>query len=328
MTILVTGPNGFVGSALTDALGASGYNVKRGLRRLAPQPASHNWSDVVVGDINGETDWTSTLKGVDTVVHLAARVHVMDEREADALAAFWAVNVEGTERLARQAAEAGVNRLVYLSSIKVNGESTEYDHQGRNLAFSERDVPVPQDPYGVSKWEAEQALHRVSEEAGIEVVVVRPPLVYGPGVKANFSRLLHWVDKGIPLPLARVDNRRSLLALDNLVDFLVRCVDHPAAAGETFLVADGEDLSTPELIRKIAAQMGRPARLAPFPSGLMRLVARLLGKGAVVNRLCGSLQVDIGKARQVLGWKPPVSVDEGLNKTVAWYMREKEGRNA
>lgn len=331
--VLVTGASGFVGRALIERLLRDGVFVPRAVSR-----SDRSWpfgaEAVRIDDLALDTDWREAFApgaGGDApsaVVHLAARVHTMDDNSTDPLTEFRKVNTLGTERLARMAAAAGVKRFVYVSTIKVNGESTEHDPQRRSLAFSEKDVPYPRDPYGESKWEAEQTLLRVSDETGMEIVVVRPPLVYGPEVRANFLRLLHWVDKGIPLPLASVDNRRSLVALDNLVDFLMLCIEHPAAAGETFLVADGEDLSTPELIRRIAAHMGRPARLIPLPLGLIRLAGRLSGKEAMVDRLCGSLRVDNSNALQVLGWKPPVSVDEGLSKTVAWYLKDKEGRNA
>jgi nucleoside-diphosphate-sugar epimerase len=216
----------------------------------------------------------------------------------------------------------------YLSSIKVNGEHTGlrceesgYRKKNEKIRFSETDTPNPQDPYAVSKWEAEQLLHDIATETGMEVVIVRPPLVYGPGVKANFLRLLQFVEKGLPLPLASIRNKRSMVSLDNLVDFLICCLEHPAAAGEIFLISDGEDVSTPELIQRIASQIKRPARLFPVPVNLLKLVAKLTCKTAELDRLCGSLQVDISKAKKVLGWEPPFSVDQGLAKTVAWYTK-------
>jgi len=252
-------------------------------------------------------DWGKVLVGVSTVVHLAARVHVMHETETDPLTAFRAVNVGGTLKLARQAAAAGVKRFVFISSVKVNGESTS-----SGKAFTELDAPNPQDAYGQSKHEAEQGLRQLSADTGMEVVIIRPPLVYGPGVKANFAALMRAVQRGWPLPLGAVHNQRSLVALSNLVDFIVTCLTHPAAANQTFLVSDGEDLSTPDLIRRMARAMNRPARLLPVPVWALQAVALLLGKGDAVQRLCGNLQVDISKARKLLGWNPPVSVDEGL----------------
>lgn len=264
-----------------------------------------------VGDIGPATDWTTVLNGVDCVVHLAARAHVMDDSAPEPLAAYREVNVAGTRRLAEQAAAAGVRRLVMVSSIKVNGERTA---PGAPFLFS--DPPAPEDAYGLSKWEAEQALWLVAAETGLEVVVVRPPLVYGPGARGNFQRLLRWVARGLPLPLGAVENRRSLVALDNLVDLLRVCIDHPAATGQTFLVSDGEDLSTPELIRRLAAAMGRKPRLLPVPPALLRLGGWLLGRSGEVARLLGSLQVDIAHTREILGWTPPISVQEGLRRTV------------
>jgi len=264
-----------------------------------------------VGEINSRTDWSAALAGVDCMIHCAARAHVMHETESDALAAYRAVNVDGSRQLAAQAAAAGVRRLVYLSSVKVNGEQT-----APGAPFSFAGAPAPEDAYGISKWEAEQALWDVSAKTGLEVVVVRPPLVYGPGVKGNLARLLRLARSGLPLPLGAVQNKRSLIGLDNLVDLLIRCVDHPAAAGETFLVSDGEDLSTPDLLRHMAAAMGRSPRLVPVPLPLLRLAGSALGKRAEIDRLVGSLQIDSCHTRQVLGWTPPVSVEEGIRRMV------------
>ena len=246
-------------------------------------------------------------------MHLAARVHVMAERASNPLVEFRRVNVDGTLNLGRQAAAAGVRRFVFVSSVKVNGESTAADH-----AFNAADIPAPQDPYAISKMEAEQGLRRIAAETGMEVVIVRPPLVYGPGVKANFAALMRAVQRGVPLPLASVThNRRSFVALDNLVDLLITCIDHPAAANQTFLVSDGEDLSTTDLLRRLGQAMNKPARLIPVQPSLLQLGANLLGKGDMAQRLLGNLQVDISHTRQTLGWTPPVSVDEGLRRAVA-----------
>lgn len=327
--VLVTGANGFVGRMLCQTLVERGFVVRGVVRGLAGVPppcradAGKKFHRVAVSNIGPETDWFGALHDIDAVVHLAARVHVMNNTSGNLLAAFREVNTAGTERLARQAAAAGVRRFIYLSSVKVNGEETGLSDERRGLSFSEKDVPNPRDPYAVSKWEAEQLLHNISKETGMEVVIVRPPLVYGPGVKANFLHLLQWVEKGIPLPLGRVNNRRSLIALDNLVDFLVRCLEHPAAAGQTFLVADGEDLSTPELIHRIGSQIGKPVVLLPMPSSLLRMVGRIVGRKKEVDRLCSSLQIDISKAKKILRWKPPVSVNDALRKTVSWYLEQK-----
>lgn len=319
--VLVTGANGFVGSALCTRLTADGISVTGAVRRDQPEfsfPPDVHLTEV--GTINNNTDWSTALASVDTVVHLAARVHVMRESVRDPLAEFRAVNVAGTERLAVQAARAGVKRLVYVSSIKVNGEET------LDQPFVESDPPQPGDPYAVSKWEAEQALQRVAEATGLEVVVVRPPLVYGPGVKGNFLSLMGLVQKGLPLPVGRCHNHRSLLGLGNFTDFLALCVRHPAAAGKTFLVSDGEDLSTPELIRRLAAAMGRSPRLLSVPPAWLRVVTRLLGRPGVYQRLCGSLQVDSGLARRTLDWTPPETVNVGLARTVENFLQQHGGR--
>jgi len=270
---------------------------------------------VQIESIGAATDWSDALTGVDTVVHLAARVHVMNDISSDPLSAFRQVNVAGTERLARMAAQAGVRRFIYISSVKVNGEGCE-------KPFTERDIPVPEDPYGVSKWEAEQALQKISAETGLEVVIIRPPLVYGPGVKANFLSLFKIVVRGIPLPLSSIENLRSFIYIGNLVDAIIKCVEHPDAVNKTFLVSDGQDVSTPDLIRRTAKALELPARLFPVPVSFMRLAGKLSGKGGVVNRLMGSLIVDSTKIRRDLGWKPPFTLEEGLAETARWFKRQ------
>jgi nucleoside-diphosphate-sugar epimerase len=309
MKFLITGANGFVGKALCAELLQREYAVRAALRTAGSTVEPMEM--VVVGAIDGETDWSAALSGIDVVIHLAARVHVMHDQAADPLAAFRHVNTEGTEYLARAAAASGVKRLVYVSSIKVNGEET---YSGQH--YKEADVPSPQDPYGISKWEAEQALHRVAAETGLEVVIVRPPLVYGAGVKGNFVQMLKVLAKGIPLPLASVKNLRSLVYIGNFVDALLKCATHPAAAGQTYLVSDGEDVSTPELLRQLGAAMGRPARLLPCPPALLKLGGRMLGKADQIDRLLGSLQVDSSKIRRELGWQPPFNLQQGLYLTV------------
>jgi nucleoside-diphosphate-sugar epimerase len=266
----------------------------------------------VVGEISGLTGWGDALRNVSVVVHLAARVHVMHDNAADPLTAFRTVNMDGTLNLARQAAAAGVKRFVFISSVKVNGESTPL-----GLAFTEADAPNPQDAYGQSKHEAEQSLRQLSADTGMEVVIIRPPLVYGPGVKANFASLMRAVQRGWPLPLGAVHNQRSLVALDNLVDFIVTCITHPQAPNQTFLVSDGQDLSTTELVLGMAQAAGVPARLLPVPVWALQAGASLLGRGDAVQRLCGNLQVDIFKASSLLGWTPPVSLKEGLRRAMA-----------
>jgi len=309
MKVLVTGANGFVGRAVLACVSAmNGMEAVATVRRLDAL-TELGASVVAVGDLSAQTDWSSALVGVDAVVHAAARVHVINDKCLDPLAEFCRVNVEGTAALARQAEAAGVKRFVFLSSIKVNGEFTE---QGQ--PFTADDLPAPIDPYGMSKLEAEQGLREIEAQTGMEVVIVRPPLVYGPGVKANFALMMSWLERGIPLPLGAIHNARSVVALDNLVDLLVTCLKHPAAAGQTFLVSDGEDISTTELLRRTAEAMGRKAVLWPVPTFILEWGATLVGKRAVAQRLCGSLQVDINKTRQLLGWTPRVSVDDGLRR--------------
>jgi len=316
--VLITGASGFVGSAVVDSLVInSGFAPRAALRR-----DSHSFPsfvDVVqVGHLAPDTDWCATLKGVDAVVHAAARVHVMQDTASDPLTEFRRVNVEGTLTLARQAAAAGVKRFVFISSIKVNGEGTPL-----GKPYSADDSPTPTDPYGVSKMEAEHGLRQLASETGVEVVIIRPTLVYGPGVKANFLSMMRWLDKGVPLPLGAIHNKRSLIALDNLVDLIVTCIDHPVAANQTFLAGDGEDLSTTELLQRMAKALGRQARLIPVPAKLLELGATILGKRAIALRLCGSLQVDISKARDLLGWEPVVTVDEALRQTAKAYVEDK-----
>ena len=309
--ILVTGSTGFVGTALVARLARDGTETRACVRHSdAAMP--NGVHTVQVGGLTGDADWSHALKGVSVVVHVAARVHVMNDIAADPLTEFRRVNVEGTLNLARDAAAAGVERFVFLSSIKVNGESTLLGQP-----FSADDKTAPLDAYGVSKMEAEQGLRKLAVETGMEVVIIRPPLVYGPGVKANFTALMRAVQRGWPLPLGAVHNQRSLVALDNLVDFIITCVTHPQAVNQTFLVSDGQDLSTTELVHGMAQAAGAPARLLPVPVWALRMGASVLGKGDVVQRLCSNLQVDISKARSVLGWVPPVSVEEGLRRTMA-----------
>ena len=316
--ILVTGSTGFVGKALCKRMVSNGWHV-RGTVRSAEQADMSNLPagvDVVpIKSIGANTDWSDALSGVDVVVHLAARVHVMNDTSSYPLSAFRQVNVAGTERLARMAAINRVKRFVYISSVKVNGEETL-------IPYNEQNTAAPADPYGISKWEAEQVLHKVAEESGMEVVILRPPLVYGPGVKANFLSLFKIVDRGIPLPLAGINNHRSLIYLGNLVDAITVCINHPNAAGQTYLVSDGRDVSTPELIRRVAAALGRHARLLPFPPSLMRFAGKLFGKSDAVERLVGSLTIDSSKIRRELGWKPPYTMAQGLKETVEWFKKK------
>jgi nucleoside-diphosphate-sugar epimerase len=304
--LLVTGASGFVGRALSARLIQRNLPIALASReKFAPE-------SVAIGNIDAATDWRSALDQCDTVVHLAARVHVMNDVARDPFTAFRDVNVFGSLNLARQAAAKGVKRFVFVSSVKVNGEATL---PGR--AFTEEDVPEPQDPYGQSKQEAEQGLRQIAADTGMDVVIIRPPLVYGPGVKANFAALVRAVQRGYPLPLGAVNNMRSLVALDNLIDFILVCTMHPLASNQTFLVSDGQDMSTTQLIRGVARAAGVQARLLPVPVPLLRTAASLFGKTDAIDRLCGNLQVDIAKARSLLAWTPPISVDEGLRRVVA-----------
>lgn len=309
--VLVTGAGGFVGEALVFRLlldnRFSPVATARGSTRLS------GLCSVRPLDLAAPQAFP-VLEGVHAVVHAAARVHVMHETADDALSAFREVNVRGTLRLARHAADSGVKRFIFISSIKVNGESTE-----RDKPFTADDPANPTDPYGVSKFEAEEALKMLALETGMEVVIIRPPLVYGPGVKANFLSMLNWLDKGIPLPLGAIDNRRSLVSIGNLVDLIVTCLTHPAAANQTFLVSDGEDLSISGLLRRLAAALGNKARLIPVPQWMLNFGASLLGRQAVAQRVCGSLQVDISKNRELLGWVPPISVEKAFRQTAAHY---------
>lgn len=313
--ILVTGAGGFVGQVLCDAL------LNRGDRVTALQrtPSQRNerdataWRCHVLADIAQASGCGNVLSDVKVVVHLAARVHMMNDDAKTALAAYRQANLTGTENLARAAAAQGVKRFIFLSSIKVNGEQTTEN------PFRETDPPHPQDSYAVSKWEAEQALMRISAETGMEVAILRPPLVYGPRVRANFLRLLRWVDQGVPLPLAAVRNRRSMIYLGNLVDAIVTCIEHPAVAGRTYLLSDGEDVSTPDLIRRIAVALGRTPRLWPLPVGGLRALGALTGRGAEIDRLLQSLQVDSGRFHREAGWQPPFTLSQGVGQTVDWY---------
>ena len=319
-SVLVTGASGFVGRALCPRLRAAGYRVAVSTRDRAAARILDAEDVHVTAPLGPETNWRPALGGVEAVVHLAARVHVM--HGSDAEAAHRQANAEGTLRLARQAAAAGVRRLVFLSTVKVNGERTGA------APFRESDAPAPADAYARSKWEAESGLARIAERTGLEVVVVRPPLVYGPGVGANFLALLKICQARAPLPLAGAVNRRSLLFVGNLADAIVRCLDHPAAAGETYLLRDGEDISTVQLLRRAAQALGRPARLFPLPTGVLRLAGGLIGKGAVVARLLDSLAVDDGKIRRQLGWTPPFTLAQGLNETAAWFQARGEGNKS
>jgi nucleoside-diphosphate-sugar epimerase len=310
--VLVTGATGFVGRPLCELLAHSGLVVRAALRNDRAVSACIA-EKAVVGDIGATTDWRVALDGVDAVLHIAARVHVLNDAGAS-VQLYDETNARGTERLAQASAQAGIRRFVFLSSVKVNGEETT------GQAYSAHDEPQPQDAYGRSKWLAEKHVTEVAAGTGMEAVIVRSPLVYGPGVRANFLRLLRWVDKEWPLPLGAIKNGRSLVSVWNLCDLLVLLLEHPLAPGRTWMVSDGEDVSTPELIQRLGSAMSRGVRLLRVPVGLLRLLGRLTGREAEVARLCGSLLVNIDHTRRELQWVPPVKLDEGLARTVAAYL--------
>ncbi|TDV45943.1 UDP-glucose 4-epimerase [Pseudomonas helmanticensis] len=314
LQVLVTGATGLVGEAVVFRL-----LLDKRYTPVAAVRATTRLSGlcrIVPFDLELPTGMPE-LRGIDVIVHCAARVHVMNEKGADGLAAFRKINVEGTVRLARCAAGCGVKRFIFISSIKVNGEGTP-----RNKTFKATDLPAPVDAYGISKREAEDALRQVCEETGMDLVVIRPPLVYGPGVKANFLSMVRWLDRGIPLPLGAIDNRRSLVAIGNLTDLVLTCIDHPAAAGEIFLVSDGEDLSTTQLLRRTALALDKSARLVAVPAGLLQAAASMVGKSGIAERLCGNLQVDIQRTCELLGWRPPINTEKALRQTVEHYRDE------
>jgi nucleoside-diphosphate-sugar epimerase len=314
--ILVTGATGFVGRALANRCALEGLQVRAAARALNTDwPAAIEC--VLVRDLAADNDWRPVLAGVTVVAHCAARVHVMSQSAPDQMTEMRRVNVAATLNLARQAAQAGVRRFVFISSIKVNGEGTL-----PGIAYTAADAPEPVGPYAISKHEAEEGLRQIARKTGLEVVIIRASLVYGPGAKGNVLSMMRWIERGIPLPFGAIKNQRSMVALDNLVDLLVMCLDHPAAANQTFLVSDGEDLSTTELLRRTAAAMSKSARLIPVPAILLRLAAQMFGRAELAQRLCGSLQVDIGKTRQLLGWTPRVRVDDALREMAREYFRQ------
>jgi len=306
--ILLTGATGFIGRALLSELVSNDINIIASVRQTTPC-IPENVKQYIISDLSEDTDWGRALRNIDVVIHTAARVHVMKEQTNNPLDQFRKVNTEATISLARQSAKAGVKRFIFLSSIKVNGEQTN-----KNQAFTAHDKFIPNDPYGLSKYEAEQGLLKLADETGMEVVIIRLPMVYGPGVKGNFQVLMKWVRKQWPLPFGAVDNQRSLLALDNAVSFIIHCLKHPKAANEVFLVSDDEDVSTTELLNKVAAAFELNIFLLPIPVSLMKFAAKMMGKGELASRLLGSLKIDISKAHQLLGWKPVITMDEQLKK--------------
>jgi nucleoside-diphosphate-sugar epimerase len=309
MKVLVTGAAGFVGCALCEHLRQHGVQVRRAVR-VASAPERETFA---VGDIGPDTDWSDALTGVDAVVHLAARVHLMRDHVADPLAEYRRVNAEAVRRLATMAGKAGVSRFVFLSSVKVNGEGAE-------RCYDEADPVQPRDAYAQSKWEGEQALRKAAAHTGMQWTILRPPLVYGPGVRSNFLRLMSALARGIPLPLGAVRNRRSLLFIGNLVDAARVCLSLPAAANRVFMISDGEDVTSAELARRLARALDVRPRLMAIPVPLLRAAGRLGGCSATVERLVGSLCVDSASIRDALDWRPPHSLDEGLTHTARWYL--------
>jgi nucleoside-diphosphate-sugar epimerase len=316
--ILITGATGFVGRAIFENLKSKKKYLIHLTARTNQEKLFEGVKTFNIGEIDSNTNWMDALVKVDCIIHCAAKAHMTEKKQTDSLNAYRRINVDGTRNLAKQAVAIGIKRFIFLSSIKVNGEGTI-----ASKSFKYNDISQPEDAYGISKWEAEQALLEISKQTGLEVVIIRPPLVYGEGVKGNFLRLLDLVYKQIPLPFVKINNLRSFIALDSLVDLIICCIDHPKAGGKTFLVSDGEDLSTPDLIMKLSKFMDKSPRLFQFPQLIIQLIGRLVGKSSEVKRLFGSLRIDNSYTREILGWSPALSLDEGLRKTVRWYLQNR-----
>ncbi len=307
MNILVTGAKGFIGNTLCQTLSMRGNSVVGVTRN---QVGDSNNISMISKVLSKDTDWQDSLKDIDVVIHLAGRAHVMKDTSADPYQAYADINIHATKQLAEQAALSGVKRFIYLSSVKVNGERT------KDVAFSEIESPRPEDDYGKTKWEAEKALNKIAKDTGMEVVMIRPPLVYGLGVKANFKSLIQLVQRNIPLPFGAIKNKRSFVYIENLIDYIILCSHHPAAANQTFLISDDDDVSTTQLIRYIKEASGKESLLLPVPQSWLVFLLRLFGKSLLSDRLCGNLQVDITKAKTLLNWKPLYTVKEGIQRTV------------
>lgn len=317
MKVLITGANGFVGKALLDRLTTNPEYEAIGTVRTTCTLETSGVKLIQTGNLTAETNWEPHLKGINVIVHTAARVHVMDKRSNDSLDEFRDTNVFSTLNLARQAVEASVKRLIFISSIKVNGESTAL-----GKPFTADDTPAPFDPYAISKFEAEEGLRALAVETGMEIVIIRPTLIYGPGVKANFLKMLRWINRGIPLPFGSIHNKRSLVSLDNLIDLIVVCLSHPSATNQIFLAGDGRDLSTTELIRQIGFALSKQTKLIPIPQSIIEFSGALMGRKDLVYRLCKSLQVDISKNKALLDWAPPATVQYALKKTVDHFLED------
>jgi nucleoside-diphosphate-sugar epimerase len=316
--ILITGATGFVGKALFENLKSRKKYLAHLTTRTNEEKLLDGGKVFNIGEIDSNTNWKDALDGVSCIVHCAARAHMTEKKQTDLLDAYRRINVDGTRNLAKQAAGIGIKRFIFLSSVKVNGEETI-----ASKSFKYDDISQPEDAYGITKWEAEQALLEISKQTGLEVVIIRPPLVYGEGVKGNFLRLLDIVYKQIPLPFAKINNLRSFIALDNLIDLIICCIEHPKAAGKTFLVSDGQDLSTTDLIRKLSKFMNKSPRLFQVPQLIIQLIGRLVGKSSEIKRLFGSLRVDNSYTREILEWSPVLSLDESLEKTVRQYLKNR-----
>lgn len=312
---MITGASGFVGSALLRSPPQKTFTFTPLYRQLIDSTFS-------IKSIDKDTDWSCILENIDTVVHAAARIHITSDTHYDTLSEFRRVNVDGTLNLAQQAAEASVRRFIFISTIKVNGETTDGGY-----IFNEISTDPPEDPYALSKYEAENGLREIADQTGMEVVIIRPPLVYGPNVKANFLSLMKLADTSIPLPLGSINNKRSMVYIGNLVDFIIRCIDHPNAANQTFILSDGEDLSLSALLRMMRVALGRSVRLFSVPEALFRIAGRLSGKTGVIDRLIGNLQVDSAKARNLLGWNPPFTVEQGISATIAAYLVDRKSES-
>jgi len=313
MRILVTGADGFVGNTLCPYLETKGHSVRRAVWKIKDRfSPEHNW--IETGNIGTKENWSETVRDVHAIVHLAGRAHILHETAVDPLAQFRQVNVEATRRLAQAAAETGVKRFIFVSSIGVTG-----DHTLPGQVVTEETPPAPRKDYAISKWEAEQALQEIASQSTLEVVIIRPPLVYGPGVKGNFLRLLKLIDRRVPLPLGSIQNQRSLISVTNLADFITLCTIHPDAANETFVIADGQGVSIPTLIRRIAYHLEITVMLIPVPKTVLLGVARVFRVKHSLDQLVNSLVVDATKAKKLLGWTPVTTMDEELAKTTQWF---------